>query len=258
MSDLSDNPLIDSALFYPREARPGSSRLTGVTDGTIPVGEGIVVGYRLYAHRPGQPVIVYFHGNAEVAADYDDVASLYHVAGASLMVVDYRGYGWSTGRPAVASLLPDAEAAARALPALLVAAGLHDSPRCVMGRSLGSACAIHLASATPQAWRGLILDSSFAYVGPLLVRLGLMLSVPVERDPVGNLDKMRRISTPLLVLHGEADMLVPVSDGQALFDASPALNKTIKRFPGAGHNDLLIYAQDYFAAIEDFLVTCGL
>jgi hypothetical protein len=249
-----DNPLILSFLFHPRQAKSGSSRMRHVTDSAIPVGEDIVLGYRLYAHKPGKPVIVYFHGNGEIAPDYDDSATLYRHAGASLLVIDYRGYGWSTGRPLVSTLLPDVEKVQQALPAILEKAKLSDSPLFVMGRSLGSACAVHWARHFPETLRGIIIESGFARAIPLLTRLGLpLIGLGSITEPMDNISKLREVSLPLLVIHGEEDMLIPVEEGQDLYDASSAEIKRIVRVQGAGHNDLLYYAEEYFAAITTFI-----
>jgi alpha-beta hydrolase superfamily lysophospholipase len=253
--ELLDNPLVQSILFYPRPDQTGGSVLPDTYDGTVPVEEGIVLGYRLYAHPAVAPVILYFHGNGEIASDHDFIAQRYHAAGASLLVVDYRGYGWSTGQPRVSALLSDVQPILDALPDVLKQAGLTDDSLVVMGRSLGSACAIHLAHSYPARVKGVIIESGFAHAIPLLARLGmpsyLLANIP---DPIGNVRKMAEIDLPLLVIHGEEDNLIPVNNGQALVDASPASVKRFVRIPGAGHNDLLMFgAQPYFAAIQDFL-----
>ncbi len=255
--DLLDNPLVQSILFYPRPDQAGGSILPNTYDGTIPVDAGIVLGYRLYAHQnqPGAPVILYFHGNGEIASDHDFIARSYHAAGASLLVVDYRGYGWSTGRPQVSALLSDVQPVLEALPDVLRQAHLTDQSLVVMGRSLGSAPAIHLARHYPARIKGIIIESGFAHAIPLLARLGLppnlLVNVP---DPIGNVRKIAEIDLPLLVIHGEEDNLIPVNNGQALVDASPASLKRIVRIPGAGHNDLLMFGtRTYFAAIQEFL-----
>jgi fermentation-respiration switch protein FrsA (DUF1100 family) len=253
--NLLDNPLVHSILFYPRAARPGGSRLPGVHDGTIPVEGNIVLGYRLYAHTAGAPVILYFHGNGEIASDHDYSADEYHRAGASLLVVDYRGYGWSTGQPKVSALIADVDPILAALPGILAQAGLSGEVLVVMGRSLGSVPAIQAAHAYPERFKGLIVESGFAHTIPLLARLG----VPAETlaglpDPIGNARKIAEIGLPLLVIHGERDSLIPVANGQALYDASPTAHKRILRVAGAGHNDLLMADPDgYFAAIRQFL-----
>jgi fermentation-respiration switch protein FrsA (DUF1100 family) len=252
---LLDNPLLQSILFYPRAAQPGSSRLPGVQDGTIPVEDGIVLGYRLYAHTAGAPVILYFHGNGEIASDHDYYAGEYQLAGASLLVVDYRGYGWSTGQPKVSALVADVDPVLAALPEVLAQAGLSGEVLVVMGRSLGSVPAIQAAYASPERFKGLIIESGFAHTIPLLARLGVPAEVLAGLpDPIGNARKIAEIGLPLLVIHGERDSLIPVANGQALHDASPAADKRILRIPGAGHNDLLMADPDgYFAAIAQFL-----
>lgn len=250
-----DNPLVIATLFYPRPAVAGMHLDPGVRDGTIPVAENVVLGYRLYPYRPGAPVVLFFHGNGEIAPDYDMFAGQYHRAGASLLVVDYRGYGWSTGKPLVSALIEDVEPVLAALPGVLESADLADAPLYVMGRSLGSAPAIHAAHTHPDRIRGVIIESGFARATRLLARLGLPAAITDHLpDPVGNDKKIAEIALPLLVIHGEHDTLIPIENGQVLYDASPASLKRILRVPGAGHNDLLLWDIDgYFAAIERFI-----
>ncbi len=255
-SSILDHPLVLSILFYPRADQPGHSWAENVRDGTIPVEDDVVLGYRLYVHQPDAPLILYFHGNGEIASDHDILAPLYRRCGASLLVVDYRGYGWSTGTPLVSALLADALVVGQALPGICQEAGLApEVPVVVMGRSLGSAPAIHLAYTHPGRLRGLIVESGFAHALPLLARLGLpagvLGSIP---DPIGNARKMGAVDLPLLVIHGERDTLIPVANGQALYDASPAARKRLLRIPEAGHNDLLFVGWEaYFQAIAAFI-----
>ncbi len=252
--DLLDNPLITNSLFYPRPAQAGTHTGAHVHDGTLPVADDIALGYRLYARQADAPLLVYFHGNGEIAPDHDGLADEYHRAGASLLVVDYRGYGWSNGRPKVSTLLSDAEAVLKHLPELTAQHGLSAPFQVVMGRSLGSAPAIHLAHAHPDAFRGLIIESGFAKVLHLLLRRGFPADVLNGLDPVGNARKIAELDLSLLVIHGEQDDIIPVEHGQTLYDHSPAADKHILRIAGAGHNDLLYRAMSrYFAAIQDFL-----
>ena len=120
---------------------------------------------------------------------------------------------------------------------------------------MGSACAIHIAHQHPDNFTGLIIESGFAHTIPLLARLGL----PVESlgdipDPIGNIPKMQEIRLPLLVIHGERDGIIPVRQGQTLYDSSPAQHKMLLRVPHAGHNDLVAIAKGrYFNAIRHFV-----
>ena len=248
---LLDNPLLISMMFFPRRGLRGSSRIRDALDGTIPVGDGIEIGYRFFPHEKDSPVILYFHGNGEVASDYDTEAPYYHQIGASLLVVDYRGYGWSTGSPLVSALMEDCDPIMAALPDILAQAGCNGNPLYVMGRSLGSIAAIHTAHQHPDRLKGLIIESGLAHLviwlGSKGLPQGLLSDTP---DPIGNIEKMKEIHLPLLVIHGEEDTLLTVKHGQALFDASPAAQKSIFRVPRGGHNNLLMYAgAEYHARI---------
>lgn len=253
--ELLDNPELVATLFFPRQAEPSFDGSNGIYDGTIPVDRDVVLGYRFYAQQKHSPVVVYFHGNGEITTDYDGIYPEFRDIGLSLLVVDFRGYGWSTGQPTMTTLLNDVEAIYKALSSLFKRAGL-DDPLCyLMGRSLGSGPAIHLASSHPEAFKGLIIESGFADVTPLLVRRGFPMELLAgEPDPVGNVRKVQALSMPLLIIHGEEDRLLPVSNGQQLYDSSNADIKRILRIRRAGHNDLMwVGKEQYFSAIADFV-----
>lgn len=250
-----DNPLVLSTLFYPREADPGSSTVSGARDGAITVADGVALGYRLFPHEADAPLVVYWHGNGENVTDYDFFARDFHAAGASLLVLDYRGYGWSTGKPTVTALLGDTEPVLAALPGVVGDAGLRPKAWFMMGRSLGSAPAIHSLTLHPDRFAGLIIESGFAQAVTLLARLGLdpRWFAQIE-DPVGNHRKIAEIETPLLVIHGALDNLIPATHGHTLHDKSPAALKRLLIVPAAGHNDLLFVARGvYFDAIAAFI-----
>lgn len=249
-ASLIDHPMIRKAIFYPRTASP-----SGEHDGTLPVNDEIALGYRLYPKADAPAVIIYFHGNGEIASDYDSIAPLYHEAGASLMVIDFRGYGWSTGEPLPSALLGDPVAVHPHVLKTLEKAQLPTDNLYLMGRSLGSTCAIHLAHLETESFKGLIIESGFADIKPLMMLLG----VPTQllnnfRDPVGNLSKLSMLNLPLLVIHGEQDNLIPVYHGEQLHAASPSGRKKFLRIPKAGHNDLMMIGMtQYFAAISAFI-----
>jgi hypothetical protein len=251
-----DNPELLSTLFYPRAADPNPTRDGRIIDGTLAVEKDVVIGYRLFKVPESRAVIILYHGNGEIATDYNMIAPLYHEFQLSLMVVDFRGYGWSTGQPTVSSLIADVDPLHNAL-AEIMTASFPDNPfLLVMGRSLGSVPAIHMAYAYPDTFKGLIIESGFATPDPLLVRRGFSPDFyGGGADPIGNERKMTTLSLPLLVIHGEQDQLIPVAQGQALFDASPVASKRILRVPGAGHNNLLVYADRYFAAVDTFVTS---
>ena len=251
---LLDRPEVLAVLFHPRRESP-SKAMAGVELVSVPVEPGVSVGGRLYRAQRESPIILYFHGNGEIAADYDDLAPLYTEMGITLLVMDYRGYGTSDGTPTVTNLATDAMTVFNALDEICPANDLAPAQRYLMGRSLGSAAALEIASRVPQGIAGLIIESGFANTFPLLARLGLHVAgASEERDGAGNLAKIRQIATRTLIIHGEEDFLIPISEAEELYKHSAAKEKRLVRIPNAGHNDLMVVGmRQYFGAIREFV-----
>lgn len=255
---LLDTAPITSQLFFPRPAVPQKSADGTWQDGTIQVDDQVVLGYRFFINQQDSPVILYFHGNGEVVSDYVYFWDDYKAIGVSLLVVDYRGYGWSTGRPLTTKMLPDAEVVADKLPKILEAAGVNqDVPIFIMGRSLGSAPAIYLALTKANLFKGLIVESGYADAPSLFGRLGIVIPDGMRKDdllPINNVSKMKRVTLPLLIIHGEIDNLIPLSHGKENFTASPVADKQLLVISGAGHNNLTsVGLEPYFSALDGFV-----
>jgi pimeloyl-ACP methyl ester carboxylesterase len=252
---LLDRPEVLRAVFHPRREEGYGFHAPDVRPIAIEVEAGIYIGGRLYPAGPQAPLVLYFHGNGEIAADYDGIAPLYTGLGITLLVVDYRGYGTSSGRPTASHLLTDAVQVFERLGDVLEEQPLFPARLYVMGRSLGSAAAIEVAHHAGDRLAGLIVESGFADTFALLARLGLRVrGADEERDGFGNAAKMGRIAVPTLVIHGQHDVLIPAADGQALYRHSAAADKRLVLIPGAGHNDLLwVGKETYFAAIGAFV-----
>ena len=111
-----------------------------------------------------------------------------------------------------------------------------------MGRSLGSASALELAGRRPEKIDALIIESGFAYAGPLLQLLGINLAAVgfKEKEGFGNIDKIKKFRKPTLIIHAEHDHIIPFADGQALFEACPSPEKSFVKIPGANHNDIFM------------------
>ncbi len=248
-----DHPAVRAVTFHPRRetTRPAPA---GVEALTIPLADGVTLGARFHAAGAASPTVLLFHGNGEIAADYDNVGRCYTAMDLNLLVVDYRGYGRSTGEPTVSTLLDDAVAAYIHVRGWLREAG-YAAPVIVMGRSLGSAAAIEIAARLPSDVDGLVVESGFAHLTPLLERLGA--TVPPRAaggpDPAGHLRKIRLYEGPTLIIHGERDEIIPVGDARALHAASASPRKRLLTVPGAGHNTLFTVGFDaYMRALADF------
>lgn len=252
MHPVLDQPEVLRALFYPRGEYPFAAQAQGVHAVSVEVEPGIAVGGRLYPASPEAPVILYFHGNGEIAADYGDIAPLYTRLDITLLVADYRGYGRSGGTPTSSNLLTDAVTVFDALDGAFEDQGLSPSRVYAMGRSLGSAAAIEVAVHAGDKLAGLIIESGGWDTVGLLARLGVRLQAGEQaRDGFGNRAKMRLITIPTLIIHGENDVLIPAADGQELYRSSAAQDKRLVLIPGAGHNDLMMIGMaQYFEAIR--------
>lgn len=249
---ILDRPEVLAILFYPRRDVGAPRLAAGTHTVRISVADGVEVGGRVFSAGAEAPAVLYFHGNGEIASDYDSIAPLYTRIGLTLFVLDYRGYGRSDGTPSASTLICDACACYEK--ARDVLGGLKLAPRdlYVMGRSLGSAAALEVASRAGDGIKGLIIESGFAYTFALIERIGFLQIADAleQRDGFGNLDKIGRVTVPTLIIHGERDWLIPINDAELLSEASAAKDKTLLRIPGAGHNDLMLVGRKaYFDAI---------
>lgn len=248
-----DRPDVTAVLFHPRPDGYGLDAGAGLVSLRIPVAPGVSVGAKLYIAEPDSPVILYFHGNGEIASDYDELSRIYNHFGFTLFVADYRGYGHSDGQPTASTLIADAMPVYNSVPNILTERGLTFPSLFVMGRSLGSAPALEIAAKAGDDISGLIVESGFAFTVPLIERLGGSAG-GLEEDAhgFGNLGKIAKVTVPTLVIHGESDHVIPVQDGLALHARCAAPEKRLLTIPNAGHNDLLNLAMDtYFGAIRD-------
>ena len=247
-----DKPEVLQALFHPRAETAGiGSPGTGL-DLRIPVDESIWVGARFHIKNKTCPNILFFHGNGEIVSDYDELGPLYNQLGINFLPVDYRAYGRSNGEPSVSSMMKDCHTIFTFVHEWLQKNG-HFGPLIVMGRSLGSASALELAWAHKTEIDALIIESGFAWATPLLRRLGINAEAMGFDEETGfrNIDKIKTVEKPTLIIHAEYDQIIPFSDGQSLFDASPASPKNLIRIPNANHNDILFRGlSEYMGGIQ--------
>ncbi len=249
-----DHPVVNSTAFFPRPASglpgpPGSETLR------IPVEDGVSVVARYHPSGLSAPIVLHFHGNGEIVSDYDLIAPAFLSAGASLVSTDYRGYGGSTGSPSTSNLINDAPIVLDHVIAFLKERG-HTGPLVVMGRSLGSAPAIELAATRGGDIAGLIVDSGFARIPPLLALFGISLESLGLRDVSGldNEDKMASVRMPVLVLHAKGDVLLPPWNGERILECAASDEKRLVMIPNADHNTIMAFGgHRYWGAIAEFL-----
>ncbi|TAJ25863.1 MAG: alpha/beta hydrolase [Nitrospirae bacterium] len=196
-------------------------------------------------------VLLWCHGNAgNIIHRLENLVELYRL-GLSVFIFDYRGYGRSNGTPSEEGLYADALAAytyvtetRRMAPQRLV----------LFGRSLGAAVAVELASRQPAA--GLILESPFPSVAAVVRHYYGGLPLHWFLGARFNLaDRLKQISIPVLVVHGDRDEVIPIELGRQVFEAAQE-PKSFYPVPGAGHNDLyLVGGRAYFQRLKQFVET---
>jgi fermentation-respiration switch protein FrsA (DUF1100 family) len=179
---------------------------------------------------PDEPLILYFHGNAEAAARNLDLAGDLAQRGWGVALAEYRGYGGMPGSPTEEGLFADGEAAMEAL----ATQGLASSRPVLVGRSLGTGVAVEMA--LRGHGRALVL------IGPptSMVDMGRLMVGPLARwavaDRFDSSAKAPRVRLPTLIVHGTQDDVVPFWMGAALADRFPHVR--LLPLAGVGHNDI--------------------
>ncbi len=249
-----DRPEVLRFLFHPRK-EPPFAPIQGAVDYPIAVDEDAILACWFYSAGPQAPAILFFHGNGETIDDYQENGQIYNRIGIGLLAVEYRGYGRSTGAPTASTMIADSHKVFAEVKKWR-AQQKQTGPLYVMGRSLGSAPAIELATKYEADIAGLIIESGFAYTEPLLRFIGVdtkRLGI-TEADCFGNLEKIKSFKKPLLIIHGQFDEFIPVSDAEALLKNCPAQRKQLQVIPGADHNSILrLGGSDYFKFIKNLI-----
>ena len=235
-----------SLQYFPLTARVAAAELglTGFSDLTLRTsdGESIVAWWK--PPEPGRAVLVYFHGNGGSLWHRQDRARRLTGDGRGLLLVSYRGYSGSTGAPSEEGLRLDAQAAYGFV------AQRYEPARIVLyGESLGTGVAVRLAA--ERAVGGLILDAPFTSAVDVARRHYWFLPVDwLMRDQFRSLDRIGGLKSPILVLHGDRDGIIPVELGEQLYAAAPEPKRFV-RLPGVGHAEVL--EQGGLASVRSFL-----
>ena len=212
----------------------------GPVEGWFLPGDGVS------AERPG-PALIFAHGNGEVIDFWPEVLEPYRAMGVSVLLAEFRGYGRSAGSPSQAAITEDFVA----FHDRLAARDEVDRERIIYhGRSVG--CGAVAALAKQRRPRAMILQSSFTSAAAM-ARSYLVPRFMV-RDPFEVEGVLEQYAGPVLLLHGKADRIIPVTHAQRLHAAAP--DSELKVYAGMGHNDPP--PQDtYWEDIERFLTEQG-
>jgi len=179
---------------------------------------------------PGMPTLLWSHGNAQNLESLKPALEYFHLRGFGVISYDYPGYGESPGKPNEAGCYRAIDTTYQHLTEKL---GLSPSQIVLVGQSVGSGPSTWLAARKDHA--ALVLISPFLSAFRSVTRIPLL---PGDRFP--NHKHLRKVTTPLLIIHGEEDRAIPISNGRQLFELSPSDRKTFLPVANAGHNDLFL------------------
>lgn len=198
--------------------------------------------------REKRGLVLFFHGNAGNIGHRLDYLHMFHGLGLATLIIDYRGYGRSSGTPSEEGSYLDAEAAWQHATKVL---GFTPGRIVIFGESLGGAVAAQLAEGhRPGA---LILTSTFTSVPNLGAELYPWLPVRLlARIRYDTLARLPRIDCPLLVVHSRDDDVIPFAHGRRLFEAAGATRQFLEI--EGGHNEGFVFARkEWIRQMDGFL-----
>jgi hypothetical protein len=247
--------LEETNVFFPSREMAGTPRDKGLAydDVSLQTPDGVLLhGWFVTAAKPDAATLLFFHGNAGNIFDRLDKIFLFHRMGLNVLIIDYRGYGKSAGKPSEQGLYQDALAA---FEYLARRPDVRPERIVVYGESLGGVAAIDLAARRELA--AVIIDSSFSSAADMAKVMYPFIPSFVLSIKMDSVAKVRTLQAPKLFLHSPADATVPFALGRKLFEAA-AEPKEFVRLAGP-HNNGYVDARDAFmTGIRDFLLKWNL
>ena len=253
---LIDNPAVSNIVFYPRQTVLPSNLGPDIDILKFQISKDVIIGGFFYKNDLSLPTILLFHGNGEVALDYRNIAPMFYKCDVNLAVVDFRGYGFSSGDPYYSSLISDAMPIFMGFTEWMKEQNLFDS-LFIQGRSLGSICAAEIGAHNPSNLRGIIFESGFASAYNMMVKLFRVSSpqlTPKSLYKYSNDTRVKKFNRPTLIIHGKMDWIIPVSESELLYKNLPNdINKKLVLIDNAGHNNILSFEEEYFTPLSAFI-----
>lgn len=224
-------------MYFPdsRRVSPAELGLGGVSEITLatPEGERLVAWYA--KAKPGEPTLLYFHGNAGSLATRVDRVRKYVERGRGILMLAYRGFGGSTGQPSEAANIADAKLSYD----YLIKNGLLPEDIILYGESLGSGVAVQTAAVRPAG--GLVLDAPYTSLADVAAQRYPWVPVRwLMSDSYRSDLYLSKLKLPVLVVHGDRDDTVPVEMGRKVYELAGGL-KELAVIKGAGHSDHYLF-----------------
>ena len=240
-ADTKGDPLVNGFLFFPspHNEKNWAEPDFEYEDLTLTSEDGVKINAWYLPVEQPKAYVLFSHGNAGNLSNWGYAAEeMRQQFDVSVLIYDYRGYGKSEGKPTVPGILKDGRAARDWL---CERESLEANELVYCGRSLGGAVAVDLAAETGA--KGLILESTFTSIPDMAKKISPLAPASIIRYKLDSLGSIKKYEGPLLHCHGDADTVVPFSQGAELFQACPSERKKFVRMKDLDHNDSL--TQEY-------------
>ncbi|MGH9317394.1 MAG: alpha/beta hydrolase [Thermoanaerobaculia bacterium] len=240
----------DRFIYFPQKTLEATPKAYGLEAETLWLDSGGALLNGWWIRGSGRRVLLFFHGNAGNIGHRLERAGLFaRELGMDIVLVDYRGYGESSGKPSETGLYADGEAIYRCA----TDRGFRREQIVLFGESLGSAVALETALRHPCA--AVILETPFLSIPAMAKTIYPFLPSFVIRTRFDNERKIALLSIPKLIIAAERDEIVPRKHALRLFElARPP--KQLYVIPGAAHNDTYVAGgRQYLDTLQSFLNT---
>ena len=228
-----------ASVFYPVHPLAADPADIGLPfeDVYLTAADGVRIHGWLVKSQEAKTTLIYLHGNAGNIGDRVGKIGLFHQINLNVLIIDYRGYGKSQGRPSEKGIYADAAAAYDYLKSR---PDLKDQNIVVYGSSIGGAVAVDLA--LKKEIEGLIVDSSFTSAADMAKTIYPFLPAFLLKTKLDSIHKIGKVSAPKLFLHSPEDEIVPYALGRKLYGAAPQPKQFFEII--GGHNDGHLHDED--------------
>ena len=238
-------------MYFPYGSELQEPSLSGIEDYQIvtvrtELGHNVKGWYK--APQNGQSdVVIFFHGNGTINGPWYEKLRVFMRDGYGAFYAEYPGYAGNEGEPTEKNIYSSARAY---IDWLTNEASVVGENIILYGESLGTGVAVQMA--TEYEVKAVILESPFTSTADVAKRKYFMYPVDfVMLDQYRSEDKINDVDEPLLIIHGDADDIVPYVFGQRLFDAADKDNKYFYTVQGHGHQNS--FTVDAYAKMLEFL-----
>ncbi|MGQ9843274.1 MAG: alpha/beta hydrolase [Spirochaetota bacterium] len=202
-----------------------------------------------YIHsESAQFTLLYFHGNAGNISNRIEKIKLFHSIPLSIFIIDYRGYGKSTGTPSEQGLYTDALSAFEYLTRVK---NIPSQNIILYGESLGGAVAAYCATQTKPA--ALILDSTFTNISSMVKHHSVWILSLLFTENFSTIDSIASLHLPILILHSKQDEVAPFYMGKELYTKCPSNKKKFVELKGGHNTNFITDAFTYKTSIQEFV-----